>query len=136
MEYGLYNWWPKQNRPDNDMDELFDLMIHPDDIQLANEVNPIGKVFIKTGTEQQYIVIEFGEYKLRVTPENWKPVNGDGFKVGDSVRVLSNDGKNTSKEGIVISMSWHNKNKSIVYHLSENCKRVKKQYYVSDIEQL
>jgi hypothetical protein len=134
MEYGLFDWWPKQNRPDKEMDELFDPMVHPDDIQLANEINPMGKVFIRTGNEHEYIVIEFGEYKLRVTPESWKPVTGDGFKVGDRVRVLSNGGKNTPKEGIVVSMSWHHKNKSIVYHLSENGKRIKKQYYVSDIE--
>ena len=134
MEYGLYNWWPKQNRPDNEMDELFDGMVHPDDIQLANEVNPMGKVFIKTGCDQDYIIIEFGEYKLRVTPENWKPVIGDGFKIGDIVRVLSKSGRNTPKQGTIISMSWHHKNNSIVYHVSENGNRLKKQYFASDFE--
>jgi hypothetical protein len=136
MEYGLYNWWPKQSRPDKTMDEMFDLMIHPEDIHLANEINPVGKVFINSGREQRYIIIEFGENSIRVTPENWKTVPGDGFKVGDRVRVLSNKGKNNPKEGVVISMSWHQKNKSIIYSLSENGKKLKKQYQVSDIEKL
>jgi exosome complex RNA-binding protein Csl4 len=138
MEYGLYNWWPKQSRPDKTMDEMFDLMIHPEDIHLANEINSVGKVFINSGREQRYIIIEFGENSIRVTPENWKTVPGDGFKVGDRVRVrvLSNKGKNNPKEGVVISMSWHQKNKSIIYSLCENGKKLKKQYQVSDIEKL
>lgn len=136
MEYGLYNWWPKSVRPDETMDEDLDSMIHPKDIQLANEVNPIGKVFIKTGTEDNYIVIEFGEHRLRVTPDNWEPIKGDGLKVGDKVKVLSSNGKNTPKFGNIISMSWHYKNKCIVYNLSEKGKRLKKRYGVSDIEKL
>ena len=134
MEYGLYNWWPKTIRPNDAMDERFDSMIHPEDIQLANEISPVGKVFVKTGRDGRYIVIEFGNNRLRVTPDNWEPVAGDGFKVGDKVRVLNNNGKNTPKEGYIVSMSWHNKNRSIIYHLSENGKRLKKRYEANDIE--
>jgi len=133
MEYGIYSWWPKAIRPDDSMDEELDSMIHPDDLKLANELNPMGKVFIKSGSEAKYIHIEFGDFRLRVTPINWQPVDGDGFKVGDQVQVLSNGGANTEKCGIIYSMSWHHKNESIVYHLSVNGKRLKKQCYAIDI---
>ena len=136
MEYGLYHWWPKEVRPDTAMDEGFDAMNHPQGLPLANKMNPMGKVFIKKGVEGQYIVIEFGEYRLRVSAENWISVKGEGYKIDDKVKVLSRDGKNTQRLGSIVSMLWHHKRKAIIHHLCENGRRLKKQYESGDIEKL
>ncbi len=136
MEYGLYNWWQRAIRPDEEMDGKLDKLIYEEDLKLAEKLVYQGRVFIKEGRQDKYIVICYGDYKLRVCPSNWVAVDGDGFTIADNVRVISNGGRNTPREAQICDMSWHYDQEKIIYTLIHNGKRLKKRYFIEDLEKL
>ena len=134
LQYGLFHWWPTSRRPEGFDNSVFDSNIHPNDIELANNLDLLQRVFVTLGMDNDYQKIGFGKYVLRINPIALKPVKGDGFLVGDQVKVLSRNGINTPRRGEIIDMVWHFKEEKIIYLLSENGKPLSKRYFAIDLE--
>jgi hypothetical protein len=60
-------------------------------------------------------------------------VAGDGLRIGDTVEVLSRDGKNTPRRGTIRAMIWHVKNGRIDYYLQEGSHKLSKRYQADDL---
>lgn len=136
-EYGLYSWWPPDHRPDDLDPDPFVGLIHPDDEEKAIALNPMGRLFKKLGEECDYYLLQYGDVIIRAKPSNlWRPKKGDGFSIGDAVNVLSLNGKNTPREGIICEIGWHHEKSRAYYLIEENGKRLKKRYFCDDIELL
>jgi len=106
-DYGIYPWWPEDG----------DEWIHPEDVELARQIIPGGRVFHRLGERGQYLVIGYGEQQLRVKPTLWQPLEGEGFEMGDRVEVMSRGGLNTPGIGKITEMRYDRSDRTIHYEV-------------------
>ena len=106
-EYGVYPWWPEEG-----LDQF-----HPDDVERAAGLLPSDRIFRREGSEGEYVVLHYGQERLRIKPGLFKTVRGEGFDLGDHVEVLSRGGKNEHCVGTVREMRWCAATRQIHYHL-------------------
>lgn len=121
--YGYYPWWPEDG---NDW-------LHPEDVELARQLIPSQRVFRRDGTSGQFLILHYGELKLRVLRTLWKEVDCEGFEIDDWVEVLSRGHRNTPRTATIREMHWDNKQRALTYLVQENDKPIAKQYYAEDL---
>ena len=132
-------WWPKNVRPTNAEDDYWDSMIHPDDLLFIENGVFHGNIFKLIGTDTNYLKVTDGKNVLRIDQLKkdycLQLIEYEGLFYNDSVTVLSNDGKNTVREGKISNLFYHSKDKCIIYHIeSRDGKEIKKKYKSIDLQ--
>ena len=121
--YGYYPWWPEDG---NDW-------LHPEDVELARRMIPSQRVFRREGEQGPFVVLFYGEMRLRVLRTLWQEVSSEGFELGDWVEVLSRCGHNEPRTGTIREMVWDERARALRYQLLDNGQPISKFYSVDDI---
>lgn len=108
--YGYYPWWPEDG----------DDWLHPDDVEMARRIIPSTRVFRRVGEEGPFVVLFYGDVKLRVLRTLWKEIDGEGFELGDWVEVLSRMRQNEPRTGTIREMLWDERTRGLRYQLLDN----------------
>jgi len=122
-KYGFYPWWPEDG----------DEWLHPEDVQLARDFLPSPRVWRRDGQTGQFVVLHYGDLRLRVRRTLWQEVPGEGFEVGDWVEVLSRGQHNTPRTGTIRDMHWDPRSRSMRYFIDEHGLPIPKAYEAADL---
>lgn len=122
-KYGFYPWWPEDG----------DDWVHPEDVALARDTIPSPRVFRRDGQRGDFVVLHYGELKLRVKRTLWQEVPSEGFEVGDWVEVLSRGQLNTPRTGVIREMHWEPRSRSMRYQILENDLPIPNFYSADDL---
>lgn len=109
-KYGFYPWWPEDG----------DGWVHPEDVALARDTIPSPRVFRRDGQTGDFVVLHYGDLKLRVRRTLWQEVLPEGFEIGDWVEVLSRGQLNTPRTGVIREMHWEPRSRSMRYQILEH----------------
>jgi hypothetical protein len=122
-KYGYYPWWPENG----------DDWIHPEDVELARQWIPSPRVFRRDGEQGEFVVLHYGDIRLRVRRTLWQEVASDGYEIGDWVEVLSRGFKNTPRTATVNEITWDSNARALRYQVMENDKLIPNQYEADDL---
>ncbi|MDO1451751.1 hypothetical protein Q0590_36090 [Rhodocytophaga aerolata] len=125
-------WWHPRVRPDKQQDLYWDSLIHPEDLVIAYEYPFQSSIFYVEMAEGDYIFIKQNNFRLRVKASALQLVVYEGFYMGNKVQVVSKNGANSVKEGIIKSMAFHFKANRLFYLLTDLTGRAMKKRYFSD----
>jgi hypothetical protein len=64
-----------------------------------------------------YVVLEYGQARIRVEPILFEPVVGEGFELGQWVEVRARLGRNEPHTGLIREMRWDDRGRRILYFL-------------------
>ncbi|WP_127021015.1 hypothetical protein [Flagellimonas beolgyonensis] len=135
MELILLQWWSPEVRPDHSQDEYWDQMIHPEDLNFVSKEKFNTSIFLHLNNDGEYLVLSDLKNEFRVKPICTRKVKYEGFSLNDNVETIPNEGKNTKREGRIISMFYHYKDECIIYQISDQTGNIlKKQYRKSDLK--
>ncbi len=121
--YGFYPWWPEDG---NDW-------IHPDDVEVARQMIPSQRVFRREGEARPFVLLFYGDVKLRVLRTLWREVDSEGFELGDMVEVLSRMRHNEPHTGTIREMLWDDRTRRLRYQLLVNGQPMAKFYTSEDL---
>lgn len=122
-KYGFYPWWPEDG----------DDWLHPEDVELARSLIPSPRVFRRDGQQGPFVVLHYGDVRLRVKRTLWQEVPGEGYEIGDWVEVLSRGQRNTPRTGTIREMTWEPRSRSLRYQIEEAGQPIPKMYAVEDL---
>ena len=122
-KYGVYPWWPEDG----------DDWLHPEDVEAARRMIPSDRVFRRDGEDGPYIVMHYGDARLRVRRTLWLEVLWEGFNVGDWVEVMSRGSKNEFRTGRIREMLWHAASSSIRYQIEQAGRKLETLYAKDDL---
>lgn len=122
--YGYYPWWPEDGNQ----------WLHPEDVELARKTIPSMRIFRRDGEFEPFVVLRYGELRLRVARTLWKEVYWEGFEIGDWVEVLSRGHRNTPRTATIREMVWDTASRAIRYQVLENDKPIAKLYAAEDLQ--
>ncbi len=123
-KYGCFPWWPQDG---NDW-------LHPDDVALARTIIPSQRVFRRDGGGGGYLLLRYGDIRLRVRPTLWLEIDHEGFEVGDWVEVLSRGMRNEPRTGVIREMRWDEHERAVRYQISENDVPIPDRYARDDLQ--
>lgn len=100
-KHGHFPWWPEDG----------DAWVHPQDVELARSMIPSPRIWRRDGTvaaddQSEWVVMHYGETKLRVRRTLWREIEAEGFELGDLVEVRSRGMKNEPNTGTIRDMHW------------------------------
>lgn len=121
--YGYYPWWPEDG----------DDWLHPEDVELARELIPSTRVFRREGEHGSFVVLYYGDLRLRVKRTLWQEVSGEGYEIGDWVEVLSRGKRNTPRTGVIREMTYHPTERRMQFRITENDKPIPNDYFAEDL---
>ena len=128
--HGVFFRWPDQAIQD---------WIHPDDVQRAQQMLPGGRIFQLSECLDEadraagYSVIRYGEVALRVLPAMWLRVDDSGYRVGDRVEVLANNGTQTPLIGTIAEVNYNPQARRVEFLIETRSMVLKKKYTATDI---
>ena len=122
--FGVYLWWPQDGTD----------WIHADDVQLAERLIPSNRIFQRRFLNEEYSVLLYGEWKLRVRPTMWLEVPTDGYLVGDQVEVRSRMGKRRPRIATIREIRWNRPMQVIEYYLDQCGREIPQIFRVDDIQ--
>ena len=121
--YGYYPWWPLDG----------DVWIHPEDVAIARRMIPSRRIWRRDGESGQYVVLHYGDVRLRVLPTLWKEVRGEGLEVGDWVEVLSRMGRNKYRISRLREIVWDERTRAIRYQVEDHRQPIATSYTRDDL---
>ena len=124
-KYGFYPWWPEDG----------DDWLHPEDVELARDLIP-GREWRRDGERGPYVVLHYGELRLRVKRTLWQEVPPEGFEIGDWVEVLTRGMKNLPRTGVIREMHWEPRMRSLRYQIAEGDVPVPNFYATEDLRRV
>ncbi len=116
FKYGVFLWWSEQSPS----------WIHPDDIEIANELVPGNRMFCREECENfadrqlGYWEYSYGEENFRGLPALWMEIKSEGYQLGDVVEIKSQNGKLPHGIATIREIKWNRKSRSIEYYLSDD----------------
>lgn len=122
-KYGIYPWWPEDGNA----------WLHPDDVHAARRMIPSERVFCRDGSEGEYIVLHYGDVRLRVRRTLWLEVPWEGYNVGDWVEVMARGSKNEFRTGRIREMLWNAHAGVIHYQIEQAGSKVETLYTADDL---
>ena len=122
-KYGYYPWWPENG---NDW-------LHPEDVELARQMIPSSRVFRRDGEQGPFVVLHYGDFRLRVKRTLWQEVDSDGFEIGDWVEVLSRGQRNTPRTGVIREMHFSSVERCLTYRITEADQPIPNDYTADDL---
>lgn len=81
-KHGYFPWWPEDG----------DDWVHPEDVQAARRMIPSQRVWRRDGAvgrDGEFVVMHYGETRLRVRRTLWREVRPEGLEIGQWVEVLT-----------------------------------------------
>ena len=79
-KHGYYPWWPEDG----------DDWVHPEDVAAARRMIPSTRIWRRDGAagrQGEYVVMHYGETRLRVRRTLWREAPYEGLDLGDWVEV-------------------------------------------------
>jgi len=125
-KYGYFPWWPEDG----------DSWIHPADVPAARGLIPSGRVFRRDGEDDGYLLLHYGDVRLRVRRTLWQEVLHEGLEIGDWVEVLSRGMRNEPHTGTVREMLWDDRARAIGYQITEAGRFIEQVYLREDLERV
>lgn len=122
-KYGHYPWWPEDG---NDW-------LHPEDVELARQMIPSPRVFRREGEQGPFVILHYGNLRLRVKHTLWQEVDSEGFEIGDWVEVLSRGRRNTPRTGIIREIHWNPTERCLHYNITEAERPIPNDYFAEDL---
>ncbi len=108
-KHGYFPWWPEDG----------DDWIHPEDVALARTMIPSPRVWRREGeTSGGYVVMHYGETRLRVRRTLWKEIRPEGYDLGDLVEVRPRGMTNEPHTGTIREVHWDDHAGAIRYWLT------------------
>ena len=111
-KYGYYPWWPEDG----------DAWVHPEDAPLARTLIPSPRVWRRDGAiparAGDFVVMHYGETRLRVRRTLWREVRHEGLDLGDWVEVRPRGMTNEPHTGQVREMHWDDHHAVVRYWLT------------------
>jgi hypothetical protein len=138
-KYGYFPWWPEDG----------DAWIHPADVAVARAMIPRGRVspkremrvseklahvFRRDGTEGDWLLLYYGDVRLRVRRTLWQEVEAEGFEIGDWVEVRTRGMLNEPRTGVIREMLWDERERAMRYQISENGQPIEQLYARDDLQ--
>ena len=112
--------------------------IHPQDMEIALSLLPSKRVFRKIYCDDSvlgnigYCEFTYGDQKFRGLPVLWREIETDGFEIGDTVELKSDNGRLRPLICYLAGMFWNQKRQRIEYSLSRNDLPLPNNYFASD----
>ncbi|MCC6491950.1 MAG: hypothetical protein IT424_02895 [Pirellulales bacterium] len=125
-KFGHYPWWPEDG----------DAWVHPEDVPVARTIIPSARIFRQEGQWGDYVVLHYGELRLRVKRTLWQEVAYEGFNVGDWVEVMSRGQSNTFRTGVIREMIWDPHSHGIRYYIAEQAQPIPNAYQAEDLRHI
>ncbi|RIK82744.1 MAG: hypothetical protein DCC67_06810 [Planctomycetota bacterium] len=122
-KYGYYPWWPEDG----------DGWVHPEDVAIARGAIPGPRIFRRDGVHGDYVVLHYGDLRLRVRPTLWQEVPFEGFNIGDWVEVMSRGQLNAFRTGVITEMQWDAHSHGIRYLIHQNGVPIPTRYAAEDL---
>lgn len=116
--WGLYPWFEEHGAQ----------LVHGDDIDEFRKLSPYGKVFLRTGEDNGFIRLAYGERTFRVKPDLFQPVPPISFPIGTRVTILS---KNI--DAVIDSIQWHHRDAKPIYYVRRDGKPDSRRYSSEDL---
>lgn len=123
-KYGYFPWWPEDG----------DAWVHPEDVAAARTMIPSNRVFRRDGSAGEFLVLHYGEVRLRVLHTLWQEVEPEGLEIGDWVEVLSRGMQNDPRIGVVRELVWSDYDQAIQYQVSVNGQLIEQLYLREDLQ--
>lgn len=123
---GVYLTWPHDGVD----------WIHPDDIQLAEELIPSGRVFRRVSFDGTYYRLEYGDRVLRVKPTMWLKVHDEGFWIGDQVEIKGDFLTNEPSIAVITDARFEPSTGLISYTLIQRDMMLDKNYHADELRGL
>lgn len=108
--------------------------IHPNDVELATQLIPSQRIFLRIDLDKEYWLIGYGDYSLRVKPTMWLEVPEPAFEVGDQVEIKSSMGKLQAKIATVSDVFWNQPKRIAEFHLREFGRPIPHIFHASDLQ--
>lgn len=106
--------------------------VHPDDWE-ALLSSPFHHSYYQCiGIDGKYLILQFGDEKIRVTPEHFENALEPEFKPLEEVKYLNSKGK--LEFGIIKGIHYHYKERRFYYDVEVNNKIKGRNYYAEDLE--
>jgi hypothetical protein len=80
---------------------------------------PSERIFRRDGEEGPYVLLHYGDVRLRARRTLWLEVPWEGYNVGDWVEVMSRGSKNEFRTGRIREMFWHATSGTIRYQIEQ-----------------
>lgn len=125
-KWGYFPWWPEDG----------DAWVHPDDVSLARAMIPSQRIFRREGTTDEYVVMHYGDVRLRVRPTLWQEVPHEGFDLGDWVEVLSRGMRNEPRVGVIREMLWDERAGAMRYQIADAGQPIEQLYAREDLRRV
>ena len=122
-KYGTYPWWPENGNE----------WVHPEDVELARQMIPSPRVFRRDGEQEPFVVLHYGDVRLRVMRTLWQEVAWEGYEIGDWVEVLSRGYRNTPRTAVIKEITWDSNARALRYQVEENEQLVPNFYEADDL---
>lgn len=123
-KYGYYPWWPEDG----------DDWVHPEDVELARSLIPSPRVFRCDGQRGDFILLHYGDLRLRVRRTLWRELKWQGFDIGDMVEVRTRGMTNEHRTGVIREMLWDDHAGVMQYKLAEAGDPVDKLFTSADLK--
>lgn len=120
---GVYLTWPQAGVE----------WIHPDDVSLAEELIPSGRVFRRVTFDGTYYRLEYGHHVLRVKPSMWSKVHDDGLWIGDQVEIKGDFLTNEPSIAVIIEARFDPSTGTIAYTLIQRDMTLDKPYHADEL---
>lgn len=125
-KYGYFPWWPEDG----------DAWVHPEDVATARVMIPSQRVFRRDGSQGEYLLMHYGEARLRVRRTLWQEVEPEGLEIGDWVEVRTRGMLNEPRTGIIREMLWDDREQAMRYQISENGQSIEQLYAREDLQRV
>jgi hypothetical protein len=122
-KYGFYPWWPEDG----------DDWLHPEDVHQARDLIPSPRVFRRDGTHGPFVVLHYGDVRLRVKRTLWQELPAAEYDIGAWVEVLSRGQRNTPRTGVIRDIQWEPRLHEMRYLISEQGVPIEKLYAAEDL---
>ncbi|MCU0710996.1 MAG: hypothetical protein MUC43_02975 [Pirellula sp.] len=120
---GVYLTWPQDGVE----------WIHPDDIQLAEQLIPSSRVFRRVAFDGTYYRLEYGSLMLRVKPTMWLKVHDEGFWIGDQVEIKGDFLTNEPSIAVITESRFEAATGMISYMLIQRDMVLDKHYHADEL---
>ena len=99
----------------------------------ARHILPRCRVFRRDGEQGPFVILHYGDLRLRVKRTLWQEVAPEGFEIGDWVEVLSRGYRNIPRTAVVQEITWDANARALRYQVAENDKLIPNLYGAEDL---
>ena len=95
---------------------------------------PSDRVFRRDGASGPYVLMHYGDVRLRVRRTLWQEVPPPRFEMGNWVEVLSRGTKNAPRIGVIREIQWDDNAHELRYQIAEAGQAIDIRYAGEDLK--